>query len=227
MAAASPGSIARSPGPPTRRSCRSESTRCSSTRSAPPTASRSRSCSRSCSPRPQGRRVRRLAYQHRRGRPVRQRLRRREPQLEDPALLDRSGPEPVRVFESGAILLYLAEKFGAFLPTEPAPRAECLSWLFWQMGSAPYLGGGFGHFYAYAPSKMRIPDRSLRHGGEAPARRARPPSGRAPLPGRRRLHHRRHGGALADLALVRRAAPRPPGEGGPRRSCPSATAPPT
>ena len=71
-----------------------------------------------------------------------------------PALLDRSGPEPIRVFESGAILLYLAEKFGSFLPEETAARAECLSWLFWQMGSAPYLGGGFGHFYAYAPTKI-------------------------------------------------------------------------
>ena len=68
--------------------------------------------------------------------------------------MDRSGPKPIRVFESGAILLYLAEKFGAFLPTEAGARAECLSWLFWQMGSAPYLGGGFGHFYAYAPSKI-------------------------------------------------------------------------
>jgi GST-like protein len=76
------------------------------------------------------------------------------PNSKIPALLDRSGPTPIRVFESGAILLYLAEKFGAFLPTEPAARAECLSWLFWQMGSAPYLGGGFGHFYAYAPSKI-------------------------------------------------------------------------
>ena len=76
------------------------------------------------------------------------------PNSKIPALLDRSGPKPIRVFESGAILLYLAEKFGAFLPTEPAARAECLSWLFWQMGSAPYLGGGFGHFYAYAPSKI-------------------------------------------------------------------------
>ena len=71
-----------------------------------------------------------------------------------PALLDRSGPKPIRVFESGAILMHLAEKFGAFLPTEAAARAECLSWLFWQMGSAPYLGGGFGHFYAYAPVKI-------------------------------------------------------------------------
>ncbi|HUA78651.1 MAG TPA: glutathione-dependent disulfide-bond oxidoreductase [Acetobacteraceae bacterium] len=78
-----------------------------------------------------------------------------------PALVDRSGPRtglgPVRVFESGAILLYLAEKFGAFLPTETAARAECLSWLFWQVGSAPYVGGGFGHFYAYAPAKMEYP----------------------------------------------------------------------
>ncbi|MBC7728415.1 MAG: glutathione-dependent disulfide-bond oxidoreductase [Microbacteriaceae bacterium] len=76
------------------------------------------------------------------------------PNSKIPALIDRSGPTPVRVFESGAILLHLAEKFGAFVPTEGARRAECLSWLFWQMGSAPYLGGGFGHFYAYAPSKI-------------------------------------------------------------------------
>ena len=76
------------------------------------------------------------------------------PNSKIPALMDRSGPKPIRVFESGAILTYLAEKFGAFLPTEPAARAECLSWLFWQMGSAPYLGGGFGHFYAYAPTKI-------------------------------------------------------------------------
>ena len=76
------------------------------------------------------------------------------PNSKIPALMDHSAPTPVRVFESGAILMYLAEKFGAFLPTEPATRAECLSWLFWQMGSAPYLGGGFGHFYAYAPFKI-------------------------------------------------------------------------
>ena len=77
------------------------------------------------------------------------------PNSKIPALMDRSGPAPIRVFESGAILMYLAEKFGsAFLPTEPAKRAECLSWLFWQMGSAPFLGGGFGHFYAYAPIKI-------------------------------------------------------------------------
>jgi GST-like protein len=76
------------------------------------------------------------------------------PNSKIPALVDRSGREPIRVFESGAILVYLAEKFGVFLPTEPAKRAETLSWLFWQMGSAPYLGGGFGHFYAYAPSKI-------------------------------------------------------------------------
>ena len=76
------------------------------------------------------------------------------PNSKIPALVDRSGPEPIRVFESGAILTYLAERFGAFLPTDPAGRAEALSWLFWQMGSAPYLGGGFGHFYAYAPMKI-------------------------------------------------------------------------
>jgi GST-like protein len=76
------------------------------------------------------------------------------PNSKIPALVDRSGSAPVRVFESGAILLYLAEKFGAFLPADGAARAECLSWLFWQMGSAPFLGGGFGHFYAYAPSKI-------------------------------------------------------------------------
>lgn len=79
------------------------------------------------------------------------------PNSKIPALLDRSGPTPTRVFESGAILMYLAEKFGEFLPREPARRAECLSWLFWQVGSAPYLGGGFGHFFAYAPVKMQYP----------------------------------------------------------------------
>jgi GST-like protein len=79
----------------------------------------------------------------------------RNPNSKIPALLDRSGTEPVRVFESGAILMYLSEKFGgAFLPTMPVARAECLSWLFWQMGAAPFLGGGFGHFYAYAPTKI-------------------------------------------------------------------------
>jgi GST-like protein len=76
------------------------------------------------------------------------------PNSKIPALLDRSGEKPIRVFESGAILLYLAEKFQAYLPTNAGARAECLSWLFWQMGSAPFLGGGFGHFYAYAPIKI-------------------------------------------------------------------------
>jgi GST-like protein len=76
------------------------------------------------------------------------------PNSKIPALVDRSEPKPVRVFETGAILMYLAEKFGEFLPTERAARAECLSWLFWQMGSTPYIGGGFGHFYAYAPVKI-------------------------------------------------------------------------
>src|SRR3982075_3538549 len=76
------------------------------------------------------------------------------PNSKIPALMDRSGPKPIRVFESGAILVHLAEKFEALLPTEAAARAECLSWLFWQVGAAPYLGGGFGHFYAYAPAKI-------------------------------------------------------------------------
>jgi GST-like protein len=79
------------------------------------------------------------------------------PNSKIPAMLDMSTPTPTRVFESGAILLYLAEKFGAFLPKDPSARAECFSWLFWQMGSAPYLGGGFGHFYAYAPEKWEYP----------------------------------------------------------------------
>ena len=79
------------------------------------------------------------------------------PNSKIPALVDRSGTTPVRLFESGAILLHLAEKFGAFIPQDPYLRAQCLSWLFWQMGSAPYLGGGFGHFYAYAPEKFEYP----------------------------------------------------------------------
>lgn len=79
------------------------------------------------------------------------------PNSKIPALIDHSGDQPVRVFESGAILQYLAEKFGAFLPAVGAERAACLSWLFWQMGSAPFLGGGFGHFYAYAPAKFEYP----------------------------------------------------------------------
>jgi GSH-dependent disulfide-bond oxidoreductase len=76
------------------------------------------------------------------------------PNSKIPALVDHSAPKPLRVFESGAILMYLAEKFGAFLPTQTQARAECLSWLMWQMGSAPFVGGGFGHFYAYAPEKI-------------------------------------------------------------------------
>lgn len=79
------------------------------------------------------------------------------PNSKIPALMDRSGPKPIRVFESGSILLHLAEKFGEFLPAAQPARAETLSWLFWQMGSAPYLGGGFGHFYAYAPEKFEYP----------------------------------------------------------------------
>ncbi len=76
------------------------------------------------------------------------------PNSKIPAMVDHSGPKPIRIFESGAILVHLAEKFGAFLPTDPAQRAEVMSWLFWQVGSAPFLGGGFGHFYAYAPLKI-------------------------------------------------------------------------
>ena len=79
------------------------------------------------------------------------------PNSKIPALMDHSGATPIRIFESGAILQYLAEKFGAFLPASGVARAECLSWLFWQMGSAPFLGGGFGHFYAYAPAKFEYP----------------------------------------------------------------------
>lgn len=79
------------------------------------------------------------------------------PNSKIPALVDHTGPTPLCVFESGAILMYLAEKFDAFLPTDRVQRAECLSWLFWQMGSAPFLGGGFGHFYAYAPVKLEYP----------------------------------------------------------------------
>jgi GST-like protein len=79
------------------------------------------------------------------------------PNSKIPALVDRSGAQPQRVFESGSILVYLAEKFGAFLPTETGPRTETLNWLFWQMGSAPFVGGGFGHFYAYAPEKLEYP----------------------------------------------------------------------
>jgi GST-like protein len=79
------------------------------------------------------------------------------PNSKIPAMVDRSGPEPVRVFESGHIVFYLAEKFGAFLPGDAKGRTETLNWVFWQMGSAPFLGGGFGHFYAYAPQKMKYP----------------------------------------------------------------------
>ncbi|MFT5799609.1 MAG: GST-like protein, partial [Candidatus Azotimanducaceae bacterium] len=79
------------------------------------------------------------------------------PNSKIPAMMDRSGDKPVRLFESASIMLYLADKFGALIPTDPAARAETMNWLFWQMGSAPYLGGGFGHFYAYAPEKFEYP----------------------------------------------------------------------
>ena len=79
------------------------------------------------------------------------------PNSKIPAMMDRSGDQPLRLFESASIMLYLADKFGALIPTDPAARAETMNWLFWQMGSAPYLGGGFGHFYAYAPEKFEYP----------------------------------------------------------------------
>src|SRR6266571_4255410 len=115
------------------------------------------------------------------------------PNSKIPALMDSSGKEPIRVFESASILVYLAEKFGAFLPTDVKTRAECFSWLFWQMGSAPYLGGGFGHFYAYAPEKIEYAIESVCHGGEASARRARPSLGAKRLHRGQHLHHRRYG----------------------------------
>ena len=127
------------------------------------------------------------------------------PNSKIPALMDRSGASPVRVFEFGAILLYLAEKFGDFVPKDGAARAECLSWLFWQMGSAPYLGGGFGHFYAYAPTKIeyaidRFAMEVKRQLDVLDRRLAEFRISRRP-----RIHHRRHRG----LALVRRARARP------------------
>ena len=128
------------------------------------------------------------------------------PNSKIPAMVDRSGKKPIRVFELGAILLYLAEKFGALLPTEAGARAECLSWLFWQMGAAPYLGGGFGHFYAYAPIKIEYAIDRYRDGGEAAARRARPPPRGERVCRGQRIHDRRY----RDLALVRRS-----GEGRP------------
>jgi glutathione S-transferase len=97
------------------------------------------------------------------------------PNSKIPALVDRSGPKPIRVFESGSILLYLVEKFGAFLPKEIAARTEALNWLFWQMGSAPYLGRRLRPFLRLCADQNRMRNRSLRHGGEAPARCAGSP----------------------------------------------------
>ena len=110
------------------------------------------------------------------------------------ALLDRSGPIPIRVFESGAILIHLAEKFGAFLPTEPAARAECLSWLMWQMGSALYLGGGFAHFYAHAPIKIEYAIDPFAMEVKRQMDVAGPALGPERISGRESVHHRRHGG---------------------------------
>ena len=127
------------------------------------------------------------------------------PNSKIPALMDRSGPTPIRLFESGAILMHLAEKFGAFLPAGGAARAECLSWLFWQMGSAPFLGGGFGHFYAYAPTKIEYAiDRyamEVKRQLDVLDRRL---ADNEFLAGQR-IHDRRHG----DLAVVRRAGQGP------------------
>ena len=127
------------------------------------------------------------------------------PNSKIPALMDRSGPQPIRLFESGAILVHLAEKFGAFLPAGGQARAECLSWLFWQMGSAPFLGGGFGHFYAYAPTKIEYAiDRyamEVKRQLDVLDRRL---ADNEFLAGDR-VHDRRHG----DLAVVRRAGQGP------------------
>jgi glutathione S-transferase len=114
------------------------------------------------------------------------------PNSKIPALVDHSGPQPVRVFESGAILLYLAEKFGAFVPTEPAARAECMSWLFWQMGSAPLPGRRFRPLLRLCPGEDPLRHRPLRHGSQAPDGRAGSPPGRSALRGRRALHHRQN-----------------------------------
>ncbi|MGY3150465.1 glutathione S-transferase [Bradyrhizobium sp. USDA 3397] len=112
------------------------------------------------------------------------------PNSKIPALMDRSGPEPIRVFESGSILFYLAEKFGAFLPKDVKARTEAMSWLFWQMGSAPYLGGGVRPFLRLCADQDRICHRPVRDGDQAPARRARPASRRQRVSGGQGLHHR-------------------------------------
>ena len=127
------------------------------------------------------------------------------PNSKIPALLDRSGPKPIRVFESGAILLYLAEKFGAFLPTETGARAECLSWLFWQMGIGPLSRRRLRSLLRLCAVQDGIPDRPVRDGGEAAARRPRPPPGRNPVSGGKRVYDRRHG----HLALVRQSGEGP------------------
>ena len=114
------------------------------------------------------------------------------PNSKIPALMDLSGPTPVRVFESGSILLYLAEKFGALLPKDIAGRTEALNWLFWQMGSAPYLGGGFWSLLQLCADEDRICDRSVRNGSEAPSRRSRPAIGRDALSRGRRLYDCRY-----------------------------------
>ena len=194
-AASSPPSTARSPAPPTTATCPSASMRYSYIRWRHPTAQKSRSCSRSCSSAgiktptmTPGRSASAKATSFRAA------LSRSTPIRKIPALVDRSGGEAVRIFESGAILLYLAEKFGELLPASGAARAETLSWLFWQMGSAPFLGGGFGHFFVYAPEKFEYPinrysmevkrqfdvlDRQLRRARLSPATIIRSPISRS------------------------------------------------
>ena len=127
------------------------------------------------------------------------------PNSKIPALVDRSGAKPRRVFESGSILLYLAEKFGAFLPKDSDKRTEAMNWLFWQMGSAPYLGGGFGHFYAYAPFKNEYAINRFAMEVKRQLDVLDKHLGSQRLHGRRRVLHRRHG----DLALVWRLGERP------------------
>jgi GST-like protein len=126
------------------------------------------------------------------------------PNSKIPALMDRSTSEPTRVFESGSILVYLAEKFGAFIPADHKGRTETMNWLFWQMGSAPFLGGGFGHFLPMRRCTS-VCDRSLFDGSEAPARRARPTSCRSSVHGGFGIFDRRYG----NLALVRQARAQP------------------
>ena len=238
-AGSSPASTGRSRARRMTRSCRSASIRCSFIRSARPTGRRSASCWRSCWP--PAMRAPNMTPGSSTSAKATSSVRassRLNPNSKIPALLDRTDPgQPQRVFESGAILLYLAEKFGAFLPKDPAARTEALSWLFWQMGAGPFVGGGFGHFYAYAPVKIQYAiDRYAMEVKRQYDVLDRHLAEQRFMAGRR-LQHRRHG----DLALVRRrsrwarpmAIPRPSCRRGPvsafqplgRRSCRTAGGP--